>query len=171
MESVMTTTHSASPGGRLGSLAGPRPAADPDAPALGPGGELGVGGRLGQAVPVQRRVAGEQLRQRAVERLMILDTPPEERFDRLTRLAQKVFGVPVAAITLLDHGRVWCKSCTGMPAGDTPRSESFCDTAVAREETLVVEDARRDPRFAGLPAVREEPGIRFYAGHPIADAD
>jgi serine phosphatase RsbU (regulator of sigma subunit) len=103
--------------------------------------------------------------------MMILDTPPEERFDRLTRLAQKVFGVPVAAIMLLDNDRVWCKSCAGMPAGDAPRSESFCDSAVALAEMLVVEDARLDVRYAGLPAVRGEPGIRFYAGYPIADAD
>jgi serine phosphatase RsbU (regulator of sigma subunit) len=146
-------------------VAVPRPAADPDV-AAGPDA-----GRDGEAGPARRQAAREQLRQRAVERMMILDTPPEERFDRLTRLAQKVFGVPVAAITLLDHGRVWCKSCAGMRAEDTPRTESFCDSAVAQEETLVVEDARLDPRFAGLPAVREEPGIRFYAGHPIADAD
>jgi hypothetical protein len=101
--------------------------------------------------------------------MMILDTPPEERFDRLTRLAQKVFRVPVAAITLLDNDRVWGKSCAGMPAGDTPLAESFCGPTVALERMLIVEDARRDERFAGLPGVKGEPGIRFYAGYPIAD--
>jgi serine phosphatase RsbU (regulator of sigma subunit) len=102
---------------------------------------------------------------------MLAGTLPEERFDRLTRLAQTAFGVPVAAITLLDHDRVWAKSCAGMPAADTPRSESFCSRTVALEKLLVVEDARRDERFAGLPAVAGEPGFRFYAGLPIADPD
>ena len=58
-----------------------------------------------------------------------------------------------------------------MAAGGAPRSESFCSPAVALEQLLVVEDARRDDRFAGLPAVRGEPGVRFYAGYPIADPD
>ena len=79
--------------------------------------------------------------------------------------------MPVAAITLLDQDRVWAKSCAGMPARDTLRSESFCSRAVDLERLLVVEDARRDERFAGLPAVAGEPGFRFYAGFPIADPD
>src|SRR5664279_3058958 len=65
-----------------------------------------------------------ELRQRAIERLMILDSPPEERFDRLTRLAQLVLDVPFATITLVDHDRVWRKSCAGMSVSEIPRSES-----------------------------------------------
>jgi phosphoserine phosphatase RsbU/P len=149
----MTTTHGVSIGGGPGSYAVPPQAV----------------GRDAEPVPAQRNAARDQLRQRVVERMLILDTPPEERFDRLTRLAQKVFGVPIAAITLLDDGRVWCKSCAGAPAEDVARSESFCDSAEALEEMLVVEDARLDARFAGLPAVQGESGVRFYAGYPIAD--
>ena len=153
----MTTTVRVEDGGRLGSSVVPRPAVGQDAePASAGTQSAGYG-------------ACDQRRQRAVERMMILGTPPEERFDRLTRLAQKVFGVPIAAITLLDNDRVWRKSCAGMPVGDAPRSESFCDPAVALEQMLIVEDARLDARFAGLPAVQGEPGVRFYAGYPIAD--
>ena len=118
--------------------------------------------------PAERR-RREQVRQRAVQRMLVLDSQPEERFDRLTRLAQKVFDVPVSAITLVDNDRVWSKSCAGMSVRETPRSESFCNTTVALEQVLVVEDARLDSRFAGLPPVRAEPGVRFYAGSPLAD--
>lgn len=125
----------------------------------------------GSVLPGYRGGVPDELRQLAVERLMLVGTPPEERFDRLTRLAQKAFGVPVAAITLVDQDRVWAKSCAGIPAGDLQRSESFCMRTVALERLLVVEDARREGRFAGLPAVTGEPGFRFYAGVPIADPD
>ncbi len=128
--------------------------------------EVGQGER--QQVAYDRR---EQIRQRAVQRMLVLDSPPEERFDRLTRLAQKVFDVPISTITLLDNDRVWRKSCAGMSVRETPRSESFCSAAVALERMLVVEDARLDPRFDGLSQVRAEPGIRFYAGSPLADPD
>ena len=128
-------------------------------------------GQNTQAAPGRHDGARDQLRQRAVERMGILGTPPEERFDRLTRLAQKVFRVPMAAIALRDNGQVWSKSSAGMAAGGAPYAESFCGPAVALEQMLVVEDAPRDARFAGLPAVREEPGVRFYAGYPIADPD
>ena len=130
-----------------------------------------AGGRSAHAAAEHPDVARDQLRQRAVERLGVLGTAPEERFDRLTRLAQKVFRVPVAAITLLDNGLVWSKSCVGMQAGQAPRSESFCSPVVVLGQMLVVEDARLDARFSGLPAVRGDPGVRFYAGCPIADPD
>jgi sigma-B regulation protein RsbU (phosphoserine phosphatase) len=126
----------------------------------------------GAIIPEQQRVsreAGDGLRQQAIERLSVLGSSRDERFDRLTRLAQKVFAVPITSITLLDNDSVWSLSCAGMARGETPRSESFCDTTVSLGQLLIVEDAREDERFAGLPAVATEPGVRFYAGHPIAD--
>lgn len=111
----------------------------------------------------------DQARQHAVERLLILDTPPEERFDRLTRLAQKVFSVPIATITLIDADRVWRKSSAGMAMPESPRSMSFCSTAVSLGQLLIVEDARQDRRFASLPPVQAQPGIQFYAGYPLRD--
>jgi GAF domain-containing protein len=169
----MTTTHSASPSGRLGSLATPRPAADPDvAPRAAVGPEVAPGpdvGRDAESGPARRQAAREQLRQRAVERMMILDTPPEERFDRLTRLAAAVFDVPIALVTLVDHDRQWFKSRHGLDLVETHRDISFCAHAVLREEVMVVPDTLRDSRFAGNPVVRGEPFVRFYAGYPISD--
>jgi sigma-B regulation protein RsbU (phosphoserine phosphatase) len=139
----------------------------------GQGGPVAAGqavARGGRPAPV-RAGSPDEIRQLAVDRLMLVGTPPEERFDRLTRLAQTAFGVPVAAITLLDHDRIWTKSCAGMPGADTPRLKSFCNRTVALGKLIVVKDARRDERFAGLPTVAGEPGFRFYAGFPIADPD
>ena len=90
------------------------------------------------------------LRQRAIEQMLVLDSPSEERFDRLTRLAQNVFGVPMSAITLLDKERVWRKSCAGVSVRESPRSDSFCGATVALERM-------------------GEPGVRFYAGYPLRD--
>jgi diguanylate cyclase (GGDEF)-like protein/PAS domain S-box-containing protein len=103
----------------------------------------------------------------ALHALGVLDTPPEQRFDRFTRLAAKSFGVPIALISLVDERRQWFKSRCGLAAAETPRSMAFCAHAVAARAMLVVEDASRDPRFADSPLVTDEPGIRFYAGQPV----
>lgn len=100
--------------------------------------------------------------------LCLLDTAPEERFDRVTRLACKVFGVPIALVTLVDKDRQWFKSAQGLDARETPRDISFCGHAIAAAEPLIVEDARNDIRFADNPLVLGEPHIRFYAGVPLA---
>ncbi|MCW2582930.1 MAG: putative protein kinase/phosphatase regulator hybrid protein [Klenkia sp.] len=109
----------------------------------------------------------ELLRQRAVDALQLIGTPAEERFDRITRIAQRVFGVPIATVTLVDHDRLWFKSCAGMDVPEAPRQASFCDRTVSLAETLVVPDTFEDPRFADTPAVTHAPHIRFYAGHPL----
>ena len=105
----------------------------------------------------------------ALRALHILDTPGEERFDRITRLAQRLFDVPIALVSLVDENRQWFKSCIGLDMSETPRSESFCAYAILGDDTLVIPDALRDPRFAGNRLVTGEPHIRFYAGHPLAD--
>jgi phosphoserine phosphatase RsbU/P len=115
--------------------------------------------------------ARDRRRQNAVEQMLVLDSAPEERFDRLTRLAQGVFSVPMSTITLVDRDRVWRKSCAGVSVRESPRSESFCGATVAVEQMLIVEDARLDQRFSGLRAVAGEPGIRFYAGYPLRDGN
>lgn len=97
----------------------------------------------------------------------LLDTPPEERFDRITRLAAGFFGVPICLVSLVDEDRQWFKSRFGLAALQTPKSDAFCAHAVAKRELMVVEDARLDPRFADNPLVTGAPGIRFYAGQPI----
>lgn len=109
-----------------------------------------------------------------IERLMslrvlnILDTPPEERFDRITRLAAKYFEVPIAYVSLIDKERQWFKSKQGFDICETPRSISFCSHTILREETLIVPDATKDDRFCGNPVVTGPPNLRFYAGQPLS---
>ncbi len=107
----------------------------------------------------------------ALRGLRILDTPPEERFDRVVRLAALLFDVPIAYISFVDHDRQWLKSRIGMPVSQTPRQVSFCGHAVLQEEALIVPNALEDPRFAGNPLVTSDPHVRFYAGHPVKTFD
>jgi PAS domain S-box-containing protein len=113
----------------------------------------------------------EEQRLAALRALCILDTPPEERFDRITRLARKLFDVPIALITLVDAERQWFKSCQGLRVRETPRDISFCGHAILSQEGLVVPDTLLDERFADNPMVLGEAGIRFYAGQPLRAPD
>lgn len=97
----------------------------------------------------------------------ILDTPPEPEFDELTELAALVCEAPTALVTLIDRERQWFKSCRGLAAHETHRDLSFCAHTILGTETLVVSDARHDPRFADNEFVTGEPHIRFYAGVPL----
>jgi phosphoribosyl 1,2-cyclic phosphodiesterase/DNA-binding response OmpR family regulator len=106
-------------------------------------------------------------RLRSLHALGLLDTPAEERFDRLTRLARRVFEVPMALVTLVDAERQWFKSRQGIDAEQTPREAAFCAYAIHGDEAFVVPDARADVRFADNPLVAGAPYIRFYAGHPV----
>jgi hypothetical protein len=96
-----------------------------------------------------------------------MDTKPEERFDKISRMAQRVFDVPFAGISFVEGDRQWFKSKQGLPIEDTTREMSFCGHAINGEEALVIEDAALDPRFAQNALVLEDPHIRFYAGHPV----
>ena len=107
----------------------------------------------------------------ALRDLLLLDTPTEERFDRLTRVALRLFDVPIALISLIDSDRQWFKSCQGLAESETPRSISFCGHAILSDEVLVVEDALEDPRFSDNPMVTGEPYVRFYAGVPLRDSN
>lgn len=101
----------------------------------------------------------------------ILDTPPEERFDRVTRLARRLFDVDEALVNLIDRERQWTKSTSLGPQGNgnvVPRDESFCTTAILHPEGIVVEDATLDDRFKHNPNVTGTDHVRFYAGWPLA---
>lgn len=111
---------------------------------------------------------GETLRLQSLHALKILDTQPEDRFDRITRLAQLVFDVPMALISLVDTDRQWFKSRQGLDATETPREISFCGHAIADSKVFVVPNATDDQRFCDNPLVLAEPRIRFYAGYPLA---
>lgn len=106
----------------------------------------------------------EQDRLKELLELRLLDTGSEERFDRITRMMSQVFDVPIALVSLVDQDRQWFKSHLGLEVQSTDRSISFCGHAVAKNDSLVIEDAKQDERFKGNPLVIGEPHIRFYAG-------
>ncbi|MBC7953679.1 MAG: GAF domain-containing protein [Rhodospirillaceae bacterium] len=101
----------------------------------------------------------------------ILDTEFDESFDRITRIAATIFGVPIALISLLDGQRQWFKSAFGLEVRETPRNISFCTHAILGTDVLVVPDATADRRFSANPLVMCAPNIRFYAGAPLMTPD
>lgn len=115
--------------------------------------------------------ADEPKRLETLRALKILDTSPEERFDRLTRLAKRLFGVPISLISLVDDERQWFKSNIGLSASETPRDISFCGHAILGDEAFLVPDAAIDDRFSDNPLVTGDPKIRFYAGCPLTVAN
>jgi signal transduction histidine kinase len=115
--------------------------------------------------------ANELARLEALHRYHILDTPEEEAFDRLTRLATRMLNVPIALVSLIETDRQWFKSAVGYPVKETKRSLSFCTHAICGSGILCVPDARLDTRFAHNPLVTDDPKIRFYAGAPLTAYD
>ncbi|MDX2022520.1 MAG: diguanylate cyclase [Deltaproteobacteria bacterium] len=113
----------------------------------------------------------ETSRLAALRALGLLDTQAEERFDRLTRLAQRLLGVPIALISLVDERRQWFKSRQGLDVSETDRALSFCGHAILSDDIFLVPDATADERFSDNPMVVGAPNIRFYAGRPLHDAN
>jgi adenylate cyclase len=113
----------------------------------------------------------ESERLTALYELKILDTPPEERFDRIVRLASHYLSTPIAYIALLDTDRQWFKASCGLSAKQTPRSISFCNHTIQQDHPLIVPDATLDDRFSSSPLVTDSPNIRFYAGFPLSTAE
>lgn len=109
----------------------------------------------------------EQARLETLRSLGILDTPPEERFDRLTRMAKRLLGVPIALVSLVDENRQWFKSCFGLNVSETSRDISFCGHAILGNDLFLIPDTIMDERFADNPLVLNDPNIRFYAGCPL----
>lgn len=109
----------------------------------------------------------ERSRLETLRALNLLDTAPEERFDRLTRMARRMFGVPISLVSLIDANRQWFKSNQGLEASETPRDISFCGHALLGDDILLIPDATLDDRFLDNPLVVDNPNIRFYAGCPL----
>lgn len=99
--------------------------------------------------------------------LKILDTPRDDRFDRYTRIAARIFDMPISLISLVDESRQWFKSVQGFDGTETPREYSFCGHAILGNDVFEVRNTRQDLRFRDNPLVIEQPHIRYYAGAPL----
>lgn len=113
----------------------------------------------------------EPARLAALRRYDVLDTPPEEPFDKLTALVRSILNVPICAVTLVDSERQWFKSRPGLGVTETARDISFCTHTIQQRVPLIVEDAKADLRFLDSPLVRGAPFIGSYAGVPLTTPD
>lgn len=109
----------------------------------------------------------EQQRLESLASTELLNSPAEERFDRITRLAQQLFGVSTATVALVADDRQFLKSLAGSLERVIPKADAFCTHTIKTPNTMVVEDAREDERFSTNPLVLGNPNIRFYAGQPL----
>ncbi|MBJ6123354.1 putative bifunctional diguanylate cyclase/phosphodiesterase [Sphingomonas mollis] len=111
----------------------------------------------------------EQARLDALYRLDLLDTPASESFDRITRLASQIFGLPAAAISLTDRDRQWFKSRVGIDRCSIPRDSAPCSEVVETMQPLVIEGFLASPCYADSPL--GQAATRFYAGVPLITSD
>jgi GAF domain len=157
---------------RVSMLAGSR--GDPDAELMIAGiASRSTGRRAG--VPDVAEALAEPGRLAALHAARLVDTPPEEPFDRLARLAAKAVGAPVALVTAVDRDRQYFKSCIGLPEPwatrrETPLSHSFCQHVVAAREPVIVSDARKDERLLDNEAIKDL-GVIAYLGVPLITRD
>lgn len=114
-------------------------------------------------------VNNERERIKALKYYQIVDTLPEEEFDRLTELASLICGTSISLVSLIDEERQWFKSKVGLDMNETARSLAFCHYAIEGTEILEIEDATKDERFKDNSLVTSDPHIRFYAGYPLID--
>ena len=121
--------------------------------------------------PLPPLAADEPCRLMSLRKLNLIDTPLEERFERITRLIRRIMSVKIAAVSLVEADRQFFKSIQGLQVTETPRDVAFCAYTILADDLLVVPDARKDPRFADNPLVTGEPGIVFYAGCPLHAPD
>jgi adenylate cyclase len=103
----------------------------------------------------------------ALHSLKLLDTPPEERFDRLSRLASQFLNLPVAYVALMDGERQWYKSVCGLSMSETSRKHSLCSHTILCSDPIICPDTLEEPRFADNPYVVGDPQVRLYMGHTL----
>jgi serine phosphatase RsbU (regulator of sigma subunit) len=111
--------------------------------------------------------AQEEVRLQELAALKVLDTPREERFDRIVRITQRLFDVPTVLVSLIDEDRQFHKAKVGFGPSEIPRSQSFCDHTMRDSVPFVVDDPEHHESFRDNPLVTGETAIRFYAGQPL----
>ena len=111
----------------------------------------------------------EDERLKIIKEMGILDTPPDPKFDALTKEAVTKLHVPIATVTIMDKNREWYKSCQGLPNREGPRETSFCGHAMYADQIFIVSDTLKNPDFSDNPMVINPPYIRFYAGMSLKD--
>ena len=109
----------------------------------------------------------ERLRLDTLREYRIMDTPPEQAFDRVTKMVAELYDVPIALVSLVDDCRQWFKSAHGLDTPETPREMGFCQYVIAEERPVMVTDVPGDPRFQDNPLATGDLHIRFYAGAPL----
>ena len=119
-------------------------------------------------MPAAPLPATEVKRLVAVQKLRMMGTPAEERFDKITRLAKRMFNVPLAIINILGEKRAWLKSVQGLDHLEAPRELTFCQFAILSSEVCYIPDTQKDPRLADNPAAHAgDDSVRFYAGYAL----
>ena len=126
------------------------------------GDAVGVAGLLGAP-----KLGDEAGRLAALHRYEVLDTDPEREFEDLIRLVRGIFGVPMAAISLVAEERQWFKAAVGFDTAGSPRANAFCHFTIQGTDPFAVEDATANPLVARNPLVTGDPGIRCYLGVPL----
>ena len=110
---------------------------------------------------------GEEDRLDALRSLRILDTPPDGTFDRIVSLAAKLFHVPIAIVSLVDHDRIWFKAKHGLDIDQIDREPGLCASAILGDGPYILNDTKLDPRSLSNPLVAGDFGLRFYAAVPL----
>jgi GAF domain-containing protein len=132
-----------------------------------------IAARIARALDPRRPHAADLTAADEVERQLVLEelearhAGADAALDAFTDETRRIFGVKMAAITFIRSDTGLFRSASGFEVVELPRSESFCDVTIRRDSLLVIEDAARDARFADFSVVSGDPGIRFYAGHPL----
>jgi hypothetical protein len=126
-----------------------------------------VTGALALTVHRPAPLQDESARQRALDRLGIVGSPPDPAVDRIVTMARDMLGVDAATLTFIDHDRMWSKAAAGIAPGEVPRAATICDVTIRTPGVHVIEDVHADPQFRDSVWLASRENMRFYAGYPL----